>query len=88
MACGCRDIYETVESLRARGLQFMPSPPSTYYERIDDRVTGHGENLERLKQNGILLDGEGAIAVGEKDGQLTRVLLQIFSAKCYRSYLL
>jgi 4-hydroxyphenylpyruvate dioxygenase len=80
MACGCSDIYETVESLRARGLQFMPSPPPTYYERVDDRVPGHGENLERLKQNGILLDGEGAIAVGEKEGQLTKVLLQIFSA--------
>ena len=80
MACGCRDIYVTVESLRARGLQFMPSPPATYYERVDDRVPGHGENLERLKRNGILLDGEGAIAVGDKEGKLTKVLLQIFSA--------
>jgi 4-hydroxyphenylpyruvate dioxygenase len=80
MACGCRDIYATVESLRARGLQFMPSPPATYYERVDDRVPGHGENLERLKRNGILLDGEGAIAVGDKEGKLTKVLLQIFSA--------
>ena len=43
-------------------------------------MPGHGENLERLRQNGILLDGEGAIAVGEKEGQLTKVLLQIFSA--------
>ena len=80
MACGCRDVYATVESLRARGLQFMPSPPATYYERIDDRVPGHGENLERLKRNGILLDGEGAIAVGDKEAKLTKVLLQIFSA--------
>jgi 4-hydroxyphenylpyruvate dioxygenase len=80
MACGCRDIYATVESLRARGLPFMPSPPTTYYERIDERVPGHGESLERLKRNGILLDGEGAIAVGDKEGKLTKVLLQIFSA--------
>jgi 4-hydroxyphenylpyruvate dioxygenase len=79
MACGCRDVYATVESLRARGLQFMPSPPATYYERIDDRVRGHGESLERLKRNGILLDGEGAIAVGDKEAKLTKVLLQIFS---------
>ncbi len=80
MACGCRDIYATVESLRARGLRFMPSPPVTYYERIDDRVPGHGEDVARLEKNGILLDGEGAIALGEKEGKMTKVLLQIFSA--------
>jgi len=85
MACGCRDVYATVESLRARGLQFMPSPPATYYERIDDRVPGHGENLERLKRNGILLDGEGAIAAGDKEGKLTKVLQQIFSANAVGS---
>ena len=80
MACGCHDVYETVERLRARGLPFMPSPPDTYYERVDDRVPGHGEDLARLRENGILLDGEGAVAVGAKEGSMTKVLLQIFSA--------
>jgi 4-hydroxyphenylpyruvate dioxygenase len=80
MACGCRDIYATVESLRARGLRFMPSPPATYYERIDERVPGHGEDVARLEKNGILLDGEGAIALGDKEGKMTKVLLQVFSA--------
>jgi 4-hydroxyphenylpyruvate dioxygenase len=80
MACGCHDVYETVESLRARGLKFMPSPPPTYYERIDHRVPGHGEDVARLQRNGILLDGEGAVAVGETAGKMTKVLLQIFSA--------
>ncbi len=80
MACGCRDIYATVESLRARGLRFMPSPPPTYFERVDSRVPGHGEDISRLEKNGILLDGEGAIAIGEKKGKMTKVLLQIFSA--------
>jgi 4-hydroxyphenylpyruvate dioxygenase len=58
----------------------MPSPPATYYERVDERVPGHGENLARLQRNGILIDGEGAVAVGEKQGKMTKVLLQIFSA--------
>jgi 4-hydroxyphenylpyruvate dioxygenase len=58
----------------------MPSPPPTYYERIDERVPGHGEDLARLQRNGILLDGEGAIAPGETTGRMTKVLLQIFSA--------
>jgi 4-hydroxyphenylpyruvate dioxygenase len=80
MACGCRDVYATVESLRARGLNFMPSPPATYYERVDERVPGHGEDVARLKRNGILIDGEGAIALGATEGSMTKVLLQIFSA--------
>jgi 4-hydroxyphenylpyruvate dioxygenase len=80
IACGCRDIYATIEGLRANGLAFMPSPPPTYYERVDERVPGHGEDLARLRRNGILIDGEGAVALGEKQGRMTKVLLQIFSA--------
>ncbi len=80
MACGCHDVYATVESLRDRGLKFMPAPPATYYEKVDQRVPGHGEDLARLQKNGILLDGEGAVALGAKEGSMTKVLLQIFSA--------
>ena len=80
LACGCRDIYATVETLRARGLAFMPSPPATYYERVDERIPGHGEPHDRLQRNGILLDGEAAVAVGASEGKLTKVLLQILSA--------
>ena len=80
MACGCHDVYATVEKLRDRGLPFMPSPPATYYARIDDRLPGHGEDIARLQRNGLLLDGEGAIADGAKEGKMTKVLLQIFSA--------
>ena len=80
MACGCHDVYETVESLRQRGLTFMPSPPATYYDRVEERVPGNGEDLERLRRNGILLDGEGAIALGATHGTMTKVLLQTFSA--------
>jgi 4-hydroxyphenylpyruvate dioxygenase len=80
MACGCRNVYETVESLRARGLRFMSAPPATYYEKVEQRVPGSGEDIARLEKNGILIDGEGAIAVGAKDGAMTKVLLQIFSA--------
>ena len=44
IACGARDIYCTVETLRAAGLPFMPSPPETYFEKIDARLPGHGES--------------------------------------------
>ncbi|MEM8687146.1 MAG: 4-hydroxyphenylpyruvate dioxygenase [Pseudomonadota bacterium] len=74
IACGVHDIYQTVEDLKADGLEFMPAPPDVYYEKVDARLPGHGEPLERMRQNGILVDGEGVV-----DGGLTKVLLQIFS---------
>jgi 4-hydroxyphenylpyruvate dioxygenase len=75
IACGARDIYRTIEGLRAAGLPFMPAPPETYFERIEARLPGHGEDVARLRENGILIDGEGVV-----DGGHTKVLLQIFSA--------
>lgn len=75
IACGVKDIYKTIEGLRAKGLPFMPSPPQTYFEKIDARLPGHGEDIARLETNGILIDGEGVV-----DGGMTKVLLQIFSA--------
>ena len=75
IACGASDIYRTVETLRADGLPFMPSPPETYFEKIDARLPKHGEDVARLQRDGILIDGEGVV-----DGGQTKVLLQIFSA--------
>src|SRR6266853_836183 len=75
IACGARDIYQTVETLRADGLPFMPPPPTTYFEKIDARLPKHGEDVARLKRDGILIDGEGVV-----EGGHTKVLLQIFSA--------
>lgn len=73
IALSTQDIYKTVEGLRAKGMDFMPTP-DTYYERVDERVPGHGEDLERLKKNRILIDGEAADK--EHDEQ---ILLQIFT---------
>jgi len=74
IACGCRNIYETVATLRRAGLEFMPPPPDTYYAKISERIPRHGEPIDRLKELGILIDGEGVV-----EGGATRVLLQIFS---------
>ncbi|MGL4635774.1 MAG: 4-hydroxyphenylpyruvate dioxygenase [Beijerinckiaceae bacterium] len=79
IACGSRDLYATVETLRANGLPFMPQPPATYYEKVDARLAGHGENIDRMRATGILIDGEGAVEVGTKEGRMSKVLLQIFS---------
>ena len=79
IACGSRDLYATVEQLRASGLPFMPSPPATYFEKIDARLPGHGEDIARMQSTGILIDGEGAVQLGAKEGRLSKVLLQVFS---------
>lgn len=63
------DIYDTVERLRQRGVKLQDTI-ETYYELVDKRVPGHGEDLERLRQNRILIDG----SVGEEG-----LLLQIFT---------
>ena len=67
IALGTDDIYRSVETLAARGAQFQDTP-GTYYERLDDRIKGHGEDVARLKKDRILMDGE-------KDN----LLLQIFT---------
>ena len=70
IALGTDEIYETVEALRQRDISFM-SVPDTYYEAVDGRVPGHGEDLGRLRKDRILIDG----APGEGQG----LLLQIFT---------
>ncbi|MGD1066499.1 MAG: 4-hydroxyphenylpyruvate dioxygenase [Vulcanimicrobiaceae bacterium] len=75
IALGANDIYQSVDTLRAAGLAFMPAPPAIYYEKTEGRLPGHGESLDRLRERGILIDGE-IVA----DGAATKVLLQIFSA--------
>ena len=52
------NIYDTVEKLRARGVKLQDTI-ETYYELVDKRVPGHGEDLERLRKNRILIDGDG-----------------------------
>jgi 4-hydroxyphenylpyruvate dioxygenase len=74
VALGSRDLYETIEVLDAAGLKFMPAAPGIYYEKVDARVPGHGEPLERLRKSAILIDGEGVV-----EGGMTKVLLQRFS---------
>lgn len=73
IALGCRDIYSAVSSLAARGMDFMPAPPATYYEQIEARLPGHREPLEALAARGLLIDG--IVAPGKRP----KLLLQIFS---------
>jgi 4-hydroxyphenylpyruvate dioxygenase len=69
IALAARDIYAAVEALKPRGVVFQDTP-DTYYERLDDRIPGHGEDVARLRKDRILMDG----APGESG-----LLLQIFT---------
>ena len=64
------DIYQSIATLHANGIEMMDVPES-YYEMIEDRLPGHGEDLKRLSQHRILIDGDL-----ENDNGL---LLQIFT---------
>lgn len=64
------NIYETIEAMRARNVEFLDTP-DTYYEIIDRRVPEHGEDVERMQKNRILIDAE--------PNDTTKQLLQIFT---------
>lgn len=70
IALGTDDIYETVRTLLRHNVVFQGTP-DTYYEKVDDRVPEHGEDLEEMKRLKILVDG------APTDGQ--GLLLQIFT---------
>ena len=70
IALATDDIYATVETLRGFGVDFLTTP-DTYYQRVDERVAGHGEDLARLHRDHILIDGAPTAGGG--------LLLQIFT---------
>lgn len=67
------NIYETVEAMREHNVEFLDTP-DTYYEIIEERVPNHGEDLERMKKNRLLLDAD--------DETKQKLLLQIFTQNC------
>lgn len=69
IAMSSDNIYRTVRTLRERGMEFMTTP-DTYYDKVNERVVGHDENLDDLRELAILIDGAPM-----KDG----ILLQIFT---------
>jgi 4-hydroxyphenylpyruvate dioxygenase len=68
----CDDLIASVDSLRKAGVPLMSAPPATYYQMLEERLPGHGENTAELQARGILVDGST-----EKGTR--RLLLQIFS---------
>jgi 4-hydroxyphenylpyruvate dioxygenase len=78
IALGTDDICATVDRMRTRGVKFQDTP-DTYYEGVDKRVSGHGENLERLRERRILLDG----APTQGQGLLLQIFTQNVVGPCF-----
>ncbi|BAN25466.1 4-hydroxyphenylpyruvate dioxygenase family protein [Caballeronia insecticola] len=57
IALASADIFASVDALLARGVRFL-QPPPRYYDEIDERLPGHGLDVENLRTRGILVDGE------------------------------
>jgi 4-hydroxyphenylpyruvate dioxygenase len=72
VALGTTDIYGTVEGMKHTGVQFQDTI-ETYFDLIDKRLPGHGENVNELRRLRILIDGATHLGV---DNEL---LLQIFT---------
>ena len=68
IALATDNIFETVEEMKRRGIPFQDTI-ETYFDLIDKRLPGHGEDVERMRKNRILIDGS------DEDG----LLLQIFT---------
>ncbi|WP_321917397.1 4-hydroxyphenylpyruvate dioxygenase [Paraburkholderia sp. J11-2] len=66
------DIFTSVDALQMAGIPLMTGPNEYYYEMLEERLPGHGENVGDLQARGLLLDGS------TKDGS-KRLLVQIFS---------
>jgi 4-hydroxyphenylpyruvate dioxygenase len=70
IACFTDNIYDTVEKMKAQGVQFLDTP-DTYFDVIDQRIPNHGEDVARLQKNKILIDADPETK--------QRKLLQIFT---------
>jgi 4-hydroxyphenylpyruvate dioxygenase len=79
IALATSDVFATVEGMKANGVVFLDTP-DTYSEMLDQRLPGHGENVDRLRANRILLDGGPSVGGGAPMPPHGRgLLLQIFT---------
>jgi 4-hydroxyphenylpyruvate dioxygenase len=78
VALGASDIFATVDRMRAHGMKFQETP-DTYYEALDARVPGHGEDIARLRARRILVDG----APTQGQGLLLQIFTQNVVGPCF-----
>ncbi len=68
IAMSTADIYESVRELQGRDIDFL-RVPDTYYDYVRERIGDVGEDWEKLKELGILIDKDD-------DGYLLQIFTQ------------
>ena len=62
IAMATDDIIKTVAQLKANGIEFLSTPPETYYRAVPGRLEEHShelkEDIEKLKSLGIMIDAD------------------------------
>lgn len=62
IAVATNDIISTVKGMRARGVEFLTTPPDAYYDAAPHRLAEHdhelNEDLKTLKELGIMIDAD------------------------------
>jgi 4-hydroxyphenylpyruvate dioxygenase len=62
IAVATDDIIKTVSALRSRGVEFLSTPPASYYEAIPERLGVHmemmKEDINELQKLGIMIDAD------------------------------
>jgi 4-hydroxyphenylpyruvate dioxygenase len=56
IAVATKDIVRTVTAMKQRGIEFLPPPPDSYYDELQNRVGKIEEDITPLKELGILVD--------------------------------
>jgi 4-hydroxyphenylpyruvate dioxygenase len=72
IAVATDDIIETVRQLRARGVEFLSSPPQSYYDEIPARL---GVHMDMMKEDLKVLQSLAIMIDADEEGYL----LQIFT---------
>jgi 4-hydroxyphenylpyruvate dioxygenase len=72
IAVATDNIIETVSALRARGIEFLSSPPQEYYDEIPARL---GEHMSMMKEPISEIQKLGILVDADEEGYL----LQIFT---------
>lgn len=62
IAVATDDIIKTVSDLRSRGVEFLTTPPQTYYDQVPLRLDEFDhelqEDIQRLQKLGIMIDAD------------------------------
>src|SRR5205085_1610613 len=56
IALGSNDLMRTVDQMKAAGVRLLDTI-DTYYELIDTRIPGHGEDVEELSKRDLRFPG-------------------------------